>query len=86
LVVPDFSRTKEPGTIFVDYPQNSHGKTLICPYSLRATSRATVSTPLDWHEIKKGLKPEELNIFTVPKSVENPWEDLIENRQKLGVS
>jgi bifunctional non-homologous end joining protein LigD len=86
LVVSEFSRTKKPRTIFVDYLQNSHGKTMICPYSLRATSKATVSTPLDWHEVKKGLKPEELNIFTVPKSERNPWEDLIENKQKLEVN
>lgn len=86
LVVSEFSRTKKPRTIFVDYLQNSHGKTMICPYSLRATSKATVSAPLDWHEVKKGLKPEELNIFTVLKSERNPWEDLIENRQKLEVN
>jgi len=86
LVVSEFSRTKKSGTILVDYLQNSHGKTMICPYSLRATSKATVSTPLDWEEVKKGLKPEELNIFTVPKSEKNPWEDLVENRQKLEVS
>jgi bifunctional non-homologous end joining protein LigD len=86
LVVSEFSRTKKPRTIFVDYLQNSHGKTMICPYSSRAIPKATVSTPLDWHKVKKGLKPEELNIFTVPKSEKNPWEDLIENRQKLEVN
>ncbi|NWG10690.1 DNA polymerase domain-containing protein [Candidatus Bathyarchaeota archaeon] len=85
LVVSEFSGTKEPGIIFLDYLQNSHGKTMICPYSLRATPKATVSTPLEWHKIKKGLKPDELNIFTVPKSEKNPWEDLIGNRQKLEV-
>jgi bifunctional non-homologous end joining protein LigD len=86
LVVSQFSRTKQPGTIFVDYLQNSHGKTMICPYSLRATSEATVSTPLDWHNVKKGLKPDKLNIFTVPKSEKNPWENLTKNRQKLEVN
>lgn len=86
LVVSEFLRTKKPGTIFVDYLQNSHGKTMICPFSLRATPEATVSMPLDWHEIKKGLKPHDLNIFSAPKKKENPWEDLVENRQKLEVS
>jgi bifunctional non-homologous end joining protein LigD len=86
LVVSEFSRTKKPGTILLDYLQNSHGKTMICPYSLRATSTATVSTPLDWLEVKKGLKPDELNIFTVVKRENNPWKDLIENRQKLEVN
>jgi bifunctional non-homologous end joining protein LigD len=86
LVVSEFSRTKKPRTIFVDYLQNSHGKTMICPYSLRATTEATVSTPLDWHEVRKGLNPKELNIFTVLKSERNPWKGLAENRQKLEVN
>lgn len=86
IVVSEFSRTKKPGTIYVDYLQNSHGKTMICPYSLRATPKATVSTPLEWNKVKKGLKPEELNIFTVPKIKDNPWEELFENRQKLEVN
>jgi len=59
---------------------------MICSYSLRATPEATVSTPLDWHEVKKGLNPKELNILNVPKSEGNPWEDLFENRQKLEVN
>jgi bifunctional non-homologous end joining protein LigD len=86
LVVSEFSRTKKPGTILLDYLQNSHGKTMICPYSLRATSTATVSTPLDWLEVKKGLKPDELNIFTLAKRENIPWKDLIENRQRLEVN
>jgi bifunctional non-homologous end joining protein LigD len=85
-VVSEFSRTKESGTIFIDYLQNSHGKTMICPYSLRATPKATVSTPLDWHNVSKGLKPEELNILTEPKSKEDPWEELFKNKQKLEVN
>jgi bifunctional non-homologous end joining protein LigD len=65
LVVSEFSRSQEPGTVYVDYGQNSAGKTMICPYSLRATENATVSTPLAWSHIQKGLKPEELNFFSV---------------------
>jgi bifunctional non-homologous end joining protein LigD len=86
VVVSEFSRTKKPGTIFIDYLQNSHGKTMVCPYSLRATPEATVSTPLDWHNVNKSLKPDNLNILTVPKSENNPWEDLFENKQKLEVN
>jgi len=83
LIVSEFSRSKKPGTIYVDYLQNSHGKTMVCPYSLRATPQATVSTPLEWSVVKKGLKPDDLNIFSVPKMEKSSWEDLFENRQKL---
>jgi len=85
IVVSEFSRSKEPGTVFIDYRQNSHGRTMICPYSLRATPQATVSTPLEWKDVKKGLKPEDFNLFTVVKIEKNPWEGLLEDRQKLDV-
>ncbi|HVO37185.1 MAG TPA: non-homologous end-joining DNA ligase [Candidatus Acidoferrum sp.] len=86
IVVSEFSRSREAGTIFIDYLQNSHGRTMICPYSLRATPQATVSTPLEWNEVKKGLNPEKLNISTVLKRQENPWKDLLKNKQKLEVN
>jgi len=82
-VVSEFSRSKDPGTIFIDYRQNSHGRTMICPYSLRATPEATVSTPLDWKDVKKGLKPAEFNLTTVVKIEEQPWEGFLEDKQKL---
>jgi bifunctional non-homologous end joining protein LigD len=83
IVVSEFSRSKKPGTVYIDYAQNSHGRTLVCPYSLRATSQATVSMPLDWKDVKKGLKPEEFTIFTAAKSESNPWKGLLEDMQRL---
>lgn len=85
IVVSEFARSRDPGTVFIDYRQNSHGRTMICPYSLRATPQATLSTPLEWKDIKKGLKPEEFNLFTVVKIQKNPWEGFLEDRQKLDV-
>jgi bifunctional non-homologous end joining protein LigD len=85
LVVSEFSETKKPNKVFVDYTQNSHGKTMVIPYGLRATPDATVSTPLDWKEVKKGLKAESLNLFSVVKRKKDPWKGILENRQKLEV-
>jgi bifunctional non-homologous end joining protein LigD len=85
IVASEFTKVKKPGTIYLDYLQNSHGRTMVSPYSLRATPQATISTPLDWKDIKKGLKPEALNLFTVVKIHERPWEGLIANSQKLEV-
>ena len=86
LIVSEFSRSREQGTIFVDYLQNSHGRTIICPYGLRATAFATVSTPLEWEEVKKGLKPEDFNLFSVVKREKSPWEGVLGDRQRLEVS
>jgi bifunctional non-homologous end joining protein LigD len=82
-VVSEFSHSRDPGTVFIDYLQNSHGRTMICPYSLRATPSATVSTPLEWNNIHKGLKPEEFNILTVQEIKKTPWKGLLRKRQKL---
>ena len=83
LVVTERSEGKKQGKVYIDYVQNSHGRTMICPYSLRATPDATVSTPLEWSEIRKGLNPKKLNLFSVAKIKETPWEEIIEKRQKL---
>jgi len=53
--------------IYLDYLQNRKGQTLAAPYSLRPKPGAPVATPLEWREVKKGLKPTDFhikNIFT----------------------
>ena len=85
IVVSEFSETKTPNKVFMDYTQNSHGKTMVIPYGLRATPDATASTPLEWKEVKKGLKPESLSLFSVVKREKDPWKGILENRQKLEV-
>ena len=85
LVVSEFTRSQEPGTVYIDYGQNSAGKTMTCPYSLRATKHASVSTPLSWKELQKGLKPQEFNILSVPKRKGTPWKDFWKQKQKLDV-
>jgi bifunctional non-homologous end joining protein LigD len=86
IIVSELPQSREPGTVFIDYLQNSHGRTMICPYSLRATPQATVSTPLDWNEVRKGIKPEGFNLFSVVKREKNPWEGMLKDRQRLEVS
>ena len=53
--------------IYLDYLQNSRGQTIACAYSLRPVKGATVSTPLNWKEVKSGLHPSAFDIYTVPK-------------------
>lgn len=85
IVASEFSETKKPGKVFVDYLQNSRGRTMVCPYSLRVTPEATVSTPLDWEDVKKKIKPTELNISNALGLKKDPWKNIFENRQKLEV-
>ncbi|MDB5250541.1 MAG: ligD [Segetibacter sp.] len=55
--------------IYMDYLQNRKGQTIACVYSMRPKKGATVSTPLDWSEVKKGLSPKEFTLKTVPARV-----------------
>jgi bifunctional non-homologous end joining protein LigD len=84
IVVSERSRTSDPGTVLIDYPQNSERSTMIAPYSLRPTREATVSTPLDWGELS-GLRPYDWNIFNVPERAMTPWADLWRSPETLDI-
>lgn len=56
--------------IYLDHLQNRRGQTLACAYSLRPKKGATVSTPLEWKEVKKGLHPSAFTITTIIKRVQ----------------
>lgn len=82
-VVSELSDTKKPGKVFIDYLQNTQGRTSVSPYSLRGVPEATVSTPIEWSDVEKGIKHSEFNIFTVPSLKKDPWKDIFEIKQKL---
>jgi bifunctional non-homologous end joining protein LigD len=80
----ELSQSKEAGTVFVDYLQNSRGRTFIAPYSLRGTPGATVSMPMRWEDLKKGISPSDFTLFNVPTlSGSDPWANLLKDRQTL---
>jgi bifunctional non-homologous end joining protein LigD len=56
LVVSRMTKSRRAGKVLIDWSQNDAKKTTVCVYSLRATPRATVSTPLDWDEVKRTLE------------------------------
>jgi len=51
------------GKMYLDFLQNRPGATIAGPYSLRPKIGATVSMPLHWDEVKKGLEMKDFNIF-----------------------
>ncbi|WP_242919917.1 DNA ligase D [Pontibacter liquoris] len=52
--------------VYLDYLQNSIGQTVAAPYCVRPRPGATVSTPLQWKEVKPGLDPKDFTIKNVP--------------------
>ncbi|HVV05773.1 MAG TPA: DNA ligase D [Puia sp.] len=57
---------KRKGRIYVDYLQNRPKATLAAPYAVRPKPGATVSMPLHWEEVKKGLK---MSSFTIANAL-----------------
>jgi bifunctional non-homologous end joining protein LigD len=60
---------REDDKIYVDYLQNRRGQTLASAYSLRPKPGATVSTPLEWKEVKPGLHPSQFHIHNIMERV-----------------
>jgi bifunctional non-homologous end joining protein LigD len=58
---------KRKGKIYLDYLQNRQIQTMAVAYSLRPKPGATVSAPLAWEEVKKGLK---ITDFTIHNMVD----------------
>src|SRR5450432_4039168 len=70
--IPRFTSIERPtanrkGKIYLDFLQNRPQATLAAPYSLRPKPAATVSAPLHWEELKKGLRMQD---FTMRNALE----------------
>jgi bifunctional non-homologous end joining protein LigD len=66
--IPDFTTLERmiaarKGKMYLDFLQNRPGATIAGPYSLRPKPGATVSMPLEWKEVKPGLKMADFTIF-----------------------
>jgi bifunctional non-homologous end joining protein LigD len=57
--------------VFLDWLRNNPLSTMIAPYSLRATARATVATPLRWDELPH-TDPNAFTIDDVERLLERP--------------
>jgi bifunctional non-homologous end joining protein LigD len=85
VLTAQYKVAKRPAKrVLVDYNQNAWGRTLASIYSIRPTARATVSTPVTWEEIEKGIKLEDFRIDNVParlQKVGDLWKPLLGKRR-----
>ncbi len=58
--------SRRKGKIYIDFLQNRPQATVAGPYSLRPKPGAPVSAPLQWEEVKKGLRIQDFNIINMP--------------------
>ena len=68
-IISNMKRALRPGKVLIDWSQNNAVKTTVAPYSLRARSKPTVSTPVSWDEVAGCEQPADL-IFTSEQVLE----------------
>lgn len=73
--LPDITTTantisKRSDKVFIDYNQNDEADTIAAPYSVRPASKPTVSTPLEWKEVDKRLRPENFTMENIAARLE----------------
>jgi bifunctional non-homologous end joining protein LigD len=59
------------GKMYIDFLQNRPQATIASAYSVRPKPGATVSMPLHWEEVKKGLKMSDFTIFNAMDRIKN---------------
>jgi bifunctional non-homologous end joining protein LigD len=90
LITAEYRVAKRPrGHVLVDYNQNAWNRTLASIYSVRPKPQATVSTPVTWQEIERGIELEQFTMKTVPPRLAklgDLWKPLIEKRGRTDLA
>jgi len=87
LLTAVYQVSKRPkGRVLVDYNQNAWGRTLASVYSVRPSQQPTVSTPVQWRELERGVVMEDFRIDSVPTRVRklgDLWKPLLAKRGRF---
>jgi len=87
LLTAVYQVSKRPkGRVLVDYNQNAWGRTLASVYSVRPGQQPTVSTPVQWKELERGVAIEDFRIDNVPARVHrigDLWKPLLAKRGRF---
>jgi len=77
-IVSKMPKALRHGKVFIDWSQNDPHKTTVCVYSLRATKKATVSTPVTWEEVAAARENRHPGFLTFN------WRQVLERTAKDG--
>ncbi len=87
LLTAIYQVSKRPkGRVLVDYNQNAWGRTLASIYSVRPKEVPSVSTPVTWKELERGIKTEDFRIDNVPARVKrlgDLWKPLLATKGRF---
>jgi bifunctional non-homologous end joining protein LigD len=72
LMTAEYRKEKRPpGRVLVDYNQNRWGSTLASVYSVRPTPHASVSAPVTWDEVERGIEIDDFRIDNMLNRIVN---------------
>ena len=90
LITAVYKKALRPtGHVLVDYNQNAWGRTLASVYSVRPTPRASVSAPLTWDEVARGMAIDDFRLDNVPARlarVGDLWSPLLAASPRVDLS
>jgi bifunctional non-homologous end joining protein LigD len=90
LITAEYRVAKRPrGHVLLDYNQNAWNRTLASVYSVRPKPTATISTPVTWEEVQKGIEIEDFTMTTVPPRLEkigDLWKPLLARRGRMDLA
>lgn len=87
LITSEYRVAKRPKNhVLIDYNQNAWGRTLASVYSVRPRTLPTVSAPVSWDELKRGVEIEDFRIDNMPERVRqcgDLFKPLLERRGRV---
>ena len=90
LITAEYRMAHRPAErVLVDYNQNAWGRTLASIYSVRPRPDATVSTPVSWKEIDRGVRIEDFTVGNVPQRIAelgDLWKPLLQARGRVDLT
>jgi bifunctional non-homologous end joining protein LigD len=83
--VVTMSKKARTGRIFLDYLRNGEKATAVAPLSPRARAGATVSMPIEWSQVRRGLDPARFTVRTAPGLIakSDAWAGYCESQRPL---
>lgn len=90
LITSEYRVAKRPKNhVLIDYNQNAWGRTLASVYSVRPKPNATVSAPVTWQEVERGIRMEDFRLDNMPARVRESgdlFKALLQKRGRLDLT